>query len=114
MEINKDELLNSLETYLNYVENKEWWDLTNDEVENIRDSKLKHTYQKKRMECLKYIINPLYDSIQNRSRFKFSHDDRELTCKNMLQDLFNYYKKKGFEKDEIFNIARDRNSSKKY
>lgn len=114
MEINEQELFESLEQYIKYVESKDWGDLTGDEVDLISDSKVRNTYKKKRLECLRYIINPLYDSIKNKGRFKFSNSNKELTCKNMLQDLFNYYKKQGFSKEEIFDIARERNSSKKY
>ena len=44
--------------------------------------------------------------------FKFTHSDNDLTCKNMLEDVLDYYQNLGFNKSEVTQIACDRSSTK--
>ena len=114
MEIDEKQLIESYQIYVNEIQKKEWYELTTDEMALINDPKKRGEYQKLVCQCLRSLINPLYDSIKNRGRFKFSVSDKLLTCEIMVRELMNYYKKQGFTKEEIINIACEADSSKKY
>ena len=102
------------QTIIDEIQNKEWYELTTEEVQLIKDSKKRSEYRKRVRFCLNCIINPLYDSIKNRGEFKFSVPNKHLTCKIMVKELFEYYKNQGFNKEEIINIAYKADSGKKY
>lgn len=114
MEIDESKIIESYEIYVEGLQNKEWYELTIDELKLIKDSKKRNEYIKKARLCLRYLINPLYDSIKNRSKFKFSVSNKHLTYQIIVRELFEYYKKKGFDKEEIINIAYEADPEKKY
>lgn len=99
----------SFEKYKQIVNNKHWADLTISDLSYVTDIEKKKQYK----NSLRYIINPLLYHMNSMRSFKFSHSDDELTCRNMLKDIFNYYEKLGFDRKDIEQIACDR-SSKKY
>lgn len=99
----------SFEEYKKYVNNKHWADLTSKDLEYVTDVDKKKKYK----ECLRYVINSLLYHMKNERSFKFSNQDEELTCRNMLIDIFAYYEKLGFDKKSIAEIACDK-SNKKY
>lgn len=114
MDIDANKIIETYEKYVDEIQNKEWYELTTEEVQLIKDSKKRSEYRKRVRFCLNCIINPLYDSIKNRGKFKFSVPNKHLTCKIMVKELFEYYKNQGFNKEEIINIAYKADSGKKY
>lgn len=98
----------SIEEYKKYVNSKYWSDLTSKELEFVLDKEKKIKYRK----FLKYVINSLLYHMKHEKSFKFSHVDSELTCRNMLVDIFVYYQKLGFTKNDIAHIACDKSSKK--
>lgn len=98
----------NFEEYKKYVNNKHWADLTIKDLEYVTDDYKKKKYR----ECLRYVINSLLYHMKNECIFKFSYQDEELTCRNMLIDIFTYYKELGFDKNCIVEIACDKNNKK--
>ncbi len=99
----------SFEEYKKVVNEKHWADLTILDMDYVNDIEKR----KKFKNSLRYIINPLLYHMKSMRSFKFSHSDNELTCRNMLKDIFDYYQKLGFNRNDIAQIACDR-SNKKY
>lgn len=114
METDENKIIEAYETYVDELQIKDWYELTTDELELIKDSKKRNEYKKRVRLCLRSLINPLYDSIKNKGRFKFSVSNKHLTCQIMVRELVAYYKKQGFDKQEIINIACEADSTKKY
>lgn len=114
MDIDENKIIEAYKQYIAELQKKEWYELTTEELQLIKDTKQQREYNKKVRDCLRCIINPLYDSIKNRGRFKFSVSNKQLTCQIMVRELFEYYKKQGFNKEEIINIASEADSTKKY
>lgn len=104
-----ESLEKSFEEYKKYVNSKPWFDLTSQDLEYVTDANKKKKYK----ECLRYVINSLLYHMKSQNSFKFSNKDEDLTCKNMLVDIFAYYKKLGFDTKTITEIACDK-SHKKY
>lgn len=99
----------SFEEYKKCVNNKHWADLKSKDLEYVTDNEKK----KKCRNCIKYIINSLLHHMKKEKSFSFSHKTEELTCRNMLIDIFTYYKELGFDRKSITEIAYDK-SNKKY
>lgn len=98
-----------LETIEKIVNEKHWADLTISDMDYVIDLEKRKRFK----NTLRYIINPLLYHMKSMKSFKFSHKDNELTCRNMLKDIFDYYQRLGFDKKDITYIACDR-SNKKY
>lgn len=107
-------LTKSIEIYLTDLENKNWPNLTRDEIELIRDEQKRKEYLKKYRECMNVVILPLLYNMDNRSGFKFSNADNLLTCNNMIKDIYEYYKKRGFNKKDLYVIAIEKKTGKGY
>lgn len=103
------ELEKSFEEYKKRINEKHWADLTIVDIEYVTDIEKKKQFK----NSLRYIINPLLYHMKSQRSFKFSHEDNDLTCRNMLKDIFDYYQKLGFNRKDIARIACDR-SNKKY
>lgn len=114
MNINENEIIESYDKYVDEIQNKNWYELTTDELNLIKEPRKRTEYRKRIRLCLRCLINPLYDSIQNRGKFKFSVPNKNLTCQIMVKELVDYYKKLGFDKEKIINIAYEADSRKKY
>lgn len=99
----------SFEEYKKSVNEKHWANLTIVDIEYVTDIEKK----KKFKSSLRYVINPLLYHMRSMRSFKFSHSNNELTCRNMLKDIFAYYQKLGLDRNDIVQIACDR-SNKKY
>ena len=111
-----DEVLleRSIEMYLEDLEGKNWPNLTKGEIELIRDEQKRKEYLKKYRECMNVVILPLLYNMDNRNNFKFSNPDNLLTCNNMMKDIYAYYKKRGFNKEELCVIATEKKTGKGY
>lgn len=107
-------LQESIEIYLKDLENKTWPNLTKGEIELIRDEQKRKDYLKKYNECMNGLILPLLYSMSSKSNFKFSNPDNLLTCNNMMKDIYEYYVKKGFSKEDLQVIALEKNPGKNY
>lgn len=97
-----------LKSIKKYVNSKHWTDLTSKELEFVLDKEKKTKYRK----FLKYVINSLLYHMKHEKSFKFSYVDSELTCRNILVNIFVYYQKLGFTKNDIANIVCDKSSKK--
>ena len=75
--MDEEKLLSSMEQYIDYIESKHWGDMTNNDIDLIRDPKTRKLYRDKVKECIKHVINPLYSSIEKKSRFKFTYSDAQ-------------------------------------
>ena len=106
METNENEIMELYDAYVDNLQNKKWYELTTEELQLIKDPKKRAEYNKKVRICLK--------GIKNRGKFKFSVENKSLTCEILVKELFSYYKKQGFDKQEIINIANEADSTKKY
>lgn len=104
----------SFEIYLQDLENKGWADLTEKEMELIADELKRKEYLKKYKECMRAVILPLLYNMDSGKGFKFSNPDSLLTCNNMMKDIYNYYKKRGFNKEDLIIIAGEKKSGKGY
>lgn len=98
----------SFEEYKRIVNEKHWADLTIVDIEYVTDIEKRKQFK----NSLRYIINPLLYHMKSMRNFKFSHSDNELTCRNMLKDIFDYYQKLGFNRKDIAHIACDRSNKK--
>ena len=99
----------SFERYKRFVNSKHWADLTVRDLDYVTDIEKRKKYK----DSFRYIINPLLYHMKSMRNFKFSHEDNELTCRNMLKDIFAYYQRLGYDRKDIAEIACDR-SDKKY
>jgi len=97
-----------------YIESKHWADLTLEEMELIQERSKKVQYKRNFNKYFSCVINPLYNGIENKGQFKFSNPDNMLTCRNMVQDLMNYYYGKGFTREDIAKLATEMNAHKKH
>ena len=113
MELDEEFLEKVAEEKIKEIENKEWYDMTDVEIDIIGDVRKQFSYMKKRRDCMAVLINPLYDAIPNKKSFSFSNPENLLTSKNMLLDLLNYYKNKDYTREQIMEIIKNNNSSKK-
>ena len=110
-----EELLQkSIENYLKFIEDKNWPDLTKEQIELIKDDSKRKEYLKKYKECVRKVIMPLIWHIDNKSHFKFTNPDNLLTCNNMMKDIYSYYQKKGYDKKDLCTIASDKDVGKRY
>lgn len=107
-------LKESIEIYLRWIEDKKWSDLSKEQIELINDEQKRKEYIKKYNDCMKAVIIPLLHNMDARNNFKFSNHDNLLTCNNMMKDIYNYYKKRGFNKEDLIKIASEKNSEKRY
>ena len=94
------------------IKDEAWIDLTFQELDEIKDLKKQGEYRRQINFCYLHVINPLYSGIKDKSKFKYTSD--RLTCKNMMDDLTNYYYKKGFTKEEIIKIIKENDFNKRY
>lgn len=113
MELDEEFLIKAAEEKIKEIENKKWYDMTDAEIDIIGDVRKQFSYMKKRRDCMASLINPLYDAILSKKSFSFSNPENLLTSKNMLLDLLNYYKNKGYTQEQIIEIIKNNNSSKK-
>lgn len=104
----------SLEMYIDDLEQKKWSDLTKEQICSIRDELKRKEYLKKYQECMKAVILPLLYNMDNSQKFHFANPDNLLTCNNMMKDIYNYYKKRGFNKEDLIIIAGEKKSGKGY
>lgn len=108
-DLDLEAIKDSFDEYKKIVNSKQWFDLTVQDLEFVDDIEKK----KKFRYFFTHVINPLLYHMKTMKDFKFSHSDNDLTCKNMLEDVLDYYQNLGFDKSDIAQIACDR-SSKKY
>lgn len=104
----------SLELYQEYINSKHWADLTEKQIEMIVDEEKRKLYLKKYQECMNAFILPLLYNMSNKSGFKFSDPNESLTCNNMIREIYAYYQKRGYTKEDLNNIALEKNTNKKY
>lgn len=98
----------SIEEYKKYVNSKHWADLTENELEYVCDKEK----LKKRKKYINVYIIPLLYSMKNNSHFKFSHPNNQLTCRNMRDDVVSYYKKLGYNQQDLYQICSEKNINK--
>lgn len=104
----------SLKMYIDDLEQKNWSDLTKEQIYTIRDDLKRKEYLKKYHECMKIVILPLLYNIGNSNKFHFTNPDNLLTSNNMMKDIYNYYKKRGFNKEDLITIASEKKVGKGY
>lgn len=109
-EFDMEQIEKYFEEQIKIVNEKNWFDLTVSDLHYLRDAEKGRKYRK----MFRCIIDPLLAHMKSMKTFEFSRNSDELTCKEIVREIYDYYYKRGFDNKEIFEIAKDNNFKKKY